>query len=31
MTSGLKKLHKIMKLAMDITTYGDWTVYRLYV
>ena len=31
MTPGLKKLHEIMKLAMDVTTDGDWTVDRLNV
>lgn len=31
MTTGLKKLNEIMKLAMDVTTDGDWTVDRLYV
>ena len=31
MTTGLEKLHKVVKLAMDITTDGDRTVDRLYI
>jgi hypothetical protein len=31
MTSSLKKLHQVMKLAMNVTTYSHRAVHRLYI